>query len=742
MALQCRAGVDDRYFISECAIVTEPYDDSLREATMGKNKLPPMDPFESTESIEVGALLTENVTLSGSFDVTQFRVTSFAKLLQTLPLPVILIDESHIVFFANRACEKISPEYETLVGRKIYGIFFDPDSAKTVRSLLEDVFSTRRPQACEAVMGTGKTNIWGRLLFRSIRMEDKRLILLVVEDLTLEKKQLIISQRYHHELKKEVAERKSAEEALEKANRELEGRIRQRTFELLKLNEQLEQEIVERERAQKLLYDSQQRLELALKGADLGLWDYDVESNQAFVDQTWAKIFGYSIEDIQPSTSWWKSLLHPEDRRSVIEAWNAHLAGRTAFYEVEHRVKTKAGNWNWVLSRGKVVERDREGKPLRVAGTASEISDRKRAEEKLLQMSKVFMESIDPIFMGNLEGNIVDLNKAAVDTYGWTRQELIGKSFGTLVSPDLHSTVRELHEQCKRGEKVENVEILTIKRSGSVIPVLISLSLLTNKKGEPVGIASITKDLSDLKHTEEMLRAKTDALEKSNKDLEEFAYVAAHDLREPLVGIAAYLKILERRFKGKLDPDAHKFVSRSLEITLRMDSLVQNLLAYARLGTGSKSLEPTDCTVSLDRALSNLRSAIEEADVRVISGPLPTVMANPSQLVQVFQNLLSNAIKFASDRPLEIRVGATREESRWKFYVKDNGIGIEPPYFDRIFRIFQRIEASGEIAGTGIGLANCKKIVEQLGGRIWVESESGRGSTFFFTVPDPRAPIP
>ena len=229
-------------------------------------------------------------------------------------------------------------------------------------------------------------------------------------------------------------------------------------------------------------------------------------------------------------------------------------------------------------------------------------------------------------------------------------------------------------------------------------------------------------------------------MERSNTDLEEFAYVAAHDLREPLVGIAAYLKVLGRRFKDSPDPDAYKFVSRALDITLRMDSLVQSLLAYSLLGVGPKSFQLTDCNVALHSALSNLRSAIEEADAKVTSDPLPTVTGDSHLMVQLFQNLVSNAIKFARDIPLEIHIGTTREEPEWKFYVKDNGIGIEPPHFDRIFRIFQRVEATRGRPGTGIGLASCKKIVEHHGGRIWVESEPANGSIFFFTVPDRMDP--
>jgi PAS domain S-box-containing protein len=704
---------------------------------MEDSKTPLKGPFEDTESIDVTNLATD-VTSSGSFDVKQFGTSSFSKLLHALPVPALLIDESHRIVFANQACRKINPDPEKLLGFPAAEMSDVSGVSERIQSALEQASSSRKPQTCDALLRIAKDGMWARLSFRSVRLAEKRLIFLVVEDLTLEKKQLLMGRKYQTDLEKEVSERKRAEEALAKANLELEDRISQRTRELLALNEQLEREIRERERTQKLLSDSRQRLELALKGADLGLWDYDIAKNEAYVDQTWADIFGYSLDEIPSSINWWRSVLHPKDRSTVVEAWNAHLEGRTPFFEAEHRVKAKSGEWNWVMTRGKVVDRDRDGKPLRASGTVFDISDRKRAEDQLLQMSKVFMESIDPIFIRDLEGRIVDLNKAAEETYGWSREELIGKSVKTIVSPVRHETVDKLHERCKRGEKIENVEALHQAKSGDVIPVLVSLSLLTDNKGKPVGIASITKDMSDLKQTEDVLRAKTAALERSNRDLEEFASVAAHDLREPLVGIASYMKVLERHCKDKLDPEAHRLVSRALDITLRMDSLVQSLLAYSRLGAGPKSFQPVDCNVALHSALSNMRSAIEENGAKVTRDPLPTVMGDPALMVQLFQNLVSNAIKFASERALEMHIGATREESNWKFYVKDNGIGIEPPHFDRIFRIFQRLESVGDRPGTGIGLANCKKIVEHHDGRIWVDSEPGKGSTFFFTIPQER----
>jgi PAS domain S-box-containing protein len=709
---------------------------------MGDEKPPSAGPFEDTESIDVASLLKEDVTSSGSFDVSHFGSTSLGKLMQAFPIPALLIDQTHRIAFANQVAGKINPEYKKLLNRPISSIAGDAESAERLKLGLDEVFATRMPQTCEAILGSGKNIMWARVAFRSIRLEDRRLALIIAEDLTLEKRQLILGRQYRSELEEKIAGLKKAETELEKTNLELEQRIRQRTAELLELNEQLEREAGERIRAEKLLHKSQQRLELALKGADLGLWDYDVEKNEVFVDQTWADIFGYSLADIKPDIGLWRSLLHPDDRPAVVKAWNNHLEGAAPYYEAEHRVRAKSGKWNWVLTRGKVVKRDKNGKALRVSGTVFNISDRKLAEEKLFRLSQVFMESIDPIFIRDLDGLIVDLNKAVEETYGWKREELLGKSIKMLAVPNRLHIWEDLQERCKRGEKVQSVEGLHRKKSGEVLPVLISLFLLTNQRGASVGIASIVKNLTDLKRTEAMLRSKTEALERSNKDLEEFAYVAAHDLREPLVGISVYLKLLERSGRDSLDAESKEFISRAQDITLRMDALVQSLLSYSRLGSGAKSLEPTDCNVAFDQALSNLRSTVERSGARITCDPLPTVVADPLQVIQLFQNLVSNAIKFAGAKPLDINVGVARGASCWKFHVRDNGIGIESSHFERIFRIFQRLEPDPKRPGTGIGLANCKKIVEHHGGKIWVESEPGEGSTFFFTIPDRVEPTP
>lgn len=224
-------------------------------------------------------------------------------------------------------------------------------------------------------------------------------------------------------------------------------------------------------------------------------------------------------------------------------------------------------------------------------------------------------------------------------------------------------------------------------------------------------------------------------LERSNSELQQFAYVASHDLQEPLRMISSYVQLLERRYKGKLDDDADEFIAYAVDGAKRMQGLISDLLQLSRFGTRERSLGAVDCEVVLDQALANLQTSIAACCAQVTHGPLPTVRADSTQLIQLFQNLVGNALKFRGTETQNIHVSAEPKNGKWLFSVRDNGIGIDPEHSDRIFGIFQRLHGRGEYPGTGIGLAICKKIVEGHGGQIWVDSEAGKGATFFFTLP-------
>jgi light-regulated signal transduction histidine kinase (bacteriophytochrome) len=268
-------------------------------------------------------------------------------------------------------------------------------------------------------------------------------------------------------------------------------------------------------------------------------------------------------------------------------------------------------------------------------------------------------------------------------------------------------------------------------------------------------VCGISSDITERKRAEEELKRTAVELARSNADLEQFAYASSHDLQEPLRMIASYLQLLVRRYQGKLDQDADDFIGFAVDGALRMQGLINDLLAYSRVGTRGKPFEPTDCGEALKQALANLRVALEECSAVVTHDGLPRVMGDATQLTQLFQNLLSNSIKFRSAARPEIRVSAKLNPSaagaawplraggppspEWVISVQDNGIGIDREHFERIFIIFQRLHTRDRYSGSGIGLSICKKIIERHSGRIWVDSEAGQGAVFHFTLPHTEA---
>jgi PAS domain S-box-containing protein len=242
-------------------------------------------------------------------------------------------------------------------------------------------------------------------------------------------------------------------------------------------------------------------------------------------------------------------------------------------------------------------------------------------------------------------------------------------------------------------------------------------------------------DITERNRVQQELTRKVEELARSNADLEQFAYVASHDLQEPLRMVISYTQLLARRYRGKLDTPADEFIGFAVDGASRMQQLIQDLLSYSRLTIRGKALQFTESGAACNAALENLRESIKNSNAEVNVGPLPTVLADATQLAQLFQNLIGNAIKYRNKRRPEIRVSARPNGNEWVFSVQDNGIGIEPQYFERVFQMFQRLHTRKDYSGTGIGLAICRKIAERHGGRIWVESHPGKGSTFLFTIP-------
>jgi len=247
--------------------------------------------------------------------------------------------------------------------------------------------------------------------------------------------------------------------------------------------------------------------------------------------------------------------------------------------------------------------------------------------------------------------------------------------------------------------------------------------------------AQLQQEITVRQKAEEVLAQRSQELVRSNAELEQMAYIASHDLQEPLRMVTSYLQLLEQRYSGRLDADAHEFIGFAVDGAKRMQALIDDLLTYSRLGTKAKPLQPTDCGAVMDTTLRSLHMAIEENGGQIRCSALPVVMGDAAQLTQLFQNLIANALKFRGKQAPQIVVRAEPEDGFWRFEVEDNGIGIAPEYFDRIFAMFQRLHSRSQYPGTGMGLAICKKIVERHGGRIWVESVPEQGTLFKFTLP-------
>lgn len=345
------------------------------------------------------------------------------------------------------------------------------------------------------------------------------------------------------------------------------------------------------------------------------------------------------------------------------------------------------------------------------------------------------------------KGLITSVNERFCRISKYSREELLGQNH-RIINSGHHPKgfFQDMWKTIATGN-VWHGEIKNRAKDGSFYWVGTTIVPFLNAGGQPWQYMAIRFDITDRKRVEEELKAKhaelearADALARSNAELEQFAYVASHDLQEPLRMVSLYTQLLAKRYKGKLDPDADDFIRYASEGAQTMVGMIRDLLTYARLGAAAPNAMPVPVDAALDGALLNLRAALDDAQPTLQRGPLPQVPGDLGQFTQLFQNLVGNALKFrAAGRPLHLEIGAEKDAGCWRFWVKDNGIGFNREQAERIFTLFQRLHPRNAFPGNGIGLAFCKRIVERHGGRIWVESAPDSGSTFLFTLPSDRS---
>jgi PAS domain S-box-containing protein len=362
-----------------------------------------------------------------------------------------------------------------------------------------------------------------------------------------------------------------------------------------------------------------------------------------------------------------------------------------------------------------------------VLASVVDITARRRAETRFqvaVEASPHGMLMIDPT------GNIVLVNREIERLFEYSRDELLGQPVEILVPTEVREHHPELRDSFHRSPKSRPMgagrDLYGRRKDGAQIPVEIALNPIETEDGVFV-LASVV-DISPRKKAEEELR-------RSNEELERFAYVASHDLQEPLRTVTSYVQLLARRYRDKLGGDAAEFIDFAVAGATRMQHLIEDLLAFSRAGRQEFAPQPTDAGAVFAATLDDLHAAISESAATVTRDPLPNVLVDPVQLEQLFKNLVSNALKFRGAHPPRLQLSVRRDGRFWEFGIRDNGIGIEAKYFERIFVIFHRLHPRERYEGTGVGLAICKKIVERHGGRIWIESTMGEGSTFRFTLP-------
>ena len=400
----------------------------------------------------------------------------------------------------------------------------------------------------------------------------------------------------------------------------------------------------------------------------------------------------------------------------------------------EIRNRTKDGSFYWVDSTI-VGFAGADGKLEKYVAIRADITERKRAEEVRERLAAVVESSDDAIIGKTLDGVITTWNHGAEKVFGYPVSEAVGKPMQMLVPPERANEEADILARVERGESVEHFETVRVRKDGKGIDVSVTISPIRDSSGAIVGVSKVARDISERKRAEQRLADKVEELARSNRDLEQFAYAASHDLQEPLRMVASYTQLLAERYGGKLDENADKFLGYAREGALRMQVLIRDLLTFSRVVQAGVPRKNVDCDVALEEALQSLTAAIEESGTVVTHTALPNVWADQTQIVQVFQNLIGNAIKFHNGAPPQCAVSAEKSGCNWLFSVSDKGIGIAPEYAENIFVVFQRLHARSEYPGNGIGLAICKKIVEHYGGTIWVESKVGQGSTFKFTLP-------
>jgi len=493
-------------------------------------------------------------------------------------------------------------------------------------------------------------------------------------------------------------------------------------------------DITAQKRAEKALRESEERFRLAAQAVDGIVYDWDPRTGIVHRSGNLESILGITVPEAQPNEGWWQQQVHPEDAaKSTLSLLQSLPVEQTSF-ETEFRLRHADGRWVYASERGYIV-RDENGRPVRVVGSTSDISERKRLERQLRFQADILAATNDAVIALDQKLCIRYCNAAAERIYGAQLAEVIGKPL-----PALHGYAWLAPEDEKRclTDLVEHGswkgEYIHILNDGSQIVVNCTVNTLSPESGG--GMVSIIRDVSARKRAELEAKKHSEQMARANADLLHFSYAVSHDLQEPLRTISSFSQLLALKHTARLDAEGMEFIEWIVDAGARMSTMLRDLLHFTKVASGEIQHSAVPLEEPMAAALANLRTTLEEAGASITHDPLPTVSGDAGQLAQLFQNLIGNSLKYRKpDTTPAIHVSAERSGEEWIIAVRDNGIGFDPKHAERIFGVFQRLHGT-EFAGTGIGLTICKRIVERRGGRIWAEGKPGEGASFSFSIPD------
>lgn len=487
-------------------------------------------------------------------------------------------------------------------------------------------------------------------------------------------------------------------------------------------------------------------LAIALESGDLGIWELDVRTSHIDYSDGWCAMLGFEKGELSADFPTWQKLVHPEDKIKAKSAIELYLSGNTPAYSLEFRMQHKNGEWRWISSKGKISSTDEQGKPARIVGTHQDITARKNAEIALAEEIDQFKSAMEFSSIGialvSLQGDWLKVNPAICRIVGYSEEELLATDFQSITHPDDLEADLEFVTQVASGERASyEMEKRYFHKQGHTIWVLLSVSLARDNSGNPRHFISQIQDITERKNAEFQAARYLEELERSNKELDDFAYIASHDLREPLRAINNHSQYLVKQYTGKLDEKASRRLDRLVYLTQRMDNLVNDLLGFSRLGKMEEELFDTDLNQLVAEEIALISGKNEDPAICIeLIDELPQVAVSRTQIATVFRNLIINGIKYNRSAVKKIEIGieriykdAQRELSN-VIYVRDNGIGIDPQFHDTVFGMFKRLSNENMEPGTGAGLAYVKRIIDQIGGTIFIDSVPEKGTTVYFTL--------